>query len=655
MTPAHAGGSDVLEVAQRESESQQPMAPSDFDMKRAVGLAVAFVAGCVILRIDTAYAARHPTNGPVFHLFWVAQLIVLIPVTMRLFDAKTRRPERLALLCAFSLFEFVPKLLRDPGGPIFHDELSHWIQSEQISRAGRPFLFNSLLTILRVFPGLHTLASALHSIADVSTWHVALVIVAVAHVLVTVAVWHLVERTTHSTRIASVGALFYAFNPGFMFFDSQFAYESLAIVFFAWGVALAMSLDHPFRLERRRMGGILVTAAVVVAACVITHHLTSYFLCIALSLMALGALLRRRANRATEPRGMLVLLACIAIASASLWLRFAASSTLDYLSPHLSGGISQVFRLIQREQSARRLFKQSPVPAYERIATFLVPALLFAFVVGAMLELRRRWRTLPGRVLGLIAFGTLYFASLPTMFTGENEGARRSWTFLYLGLTVLLAPVFVKAFDRIARRFSRLGAGAVAVILAATFLAGNVTVQANAEARFPGPYEYGSDSRSITPELTASAEWLKQEAGAGNNVVAARDNGLAFGSFGEQQVSRASAGFPVWQLYFDRGLPSKQLLDELRTSKYRYLVVDRRMAEAHPLTGVYFVDGEPAAVSDNTPPVAALNKLDDLPWLAKIYSTDNLRIYRFAFSNLNACPALEALSPSLYPGCRKPK
>jgi len=78
------------------------------------------------------------------------------------------------------------------------------------------------------------------------------------------------------------------------------------------------------------------------------------------------------------------------------------------------------------------------------------------------------------------------------------------------------------------------------------------------------------------------------------------------------------------------------LLRELRTSNYRYMVVDRRMARYLPRIGVYFEPDEPEAFRRKTPPpLTALDRYDRLPWTIPVYQSDNLAIYRFDFASLD--------------------
>ena len=84
--------------------------------------------------------------------------------------------------------------------------------------------------------------------------------------------------------------------------------------------------------------------------------------------------------------------------------------------------------------------------------------------------------------------------------------------------------------------------------------------------------------------------------------------------------------------------PSPALLDGMRQGAPRYLIVDTRMSEQLPLTGVYFAPEEPGARTYTAPvPRKALDKYALMPWAIQIYASDHYRIYRLDLKRLAAC------------------
>ena len=617
---------------------------------------VGLLAGVPLVAAAYAMAALGPENDSIhFDVFWVGLLLFVVPATLRLCDAATARGERLAIVAATGLFFYLPKFLRNPTAPLFQDELAHWHQAETVYHTGQPFAPNPIISIIGSFPGLPALTAALHDLSGLSTVGVGLVMLLALHVISLVGIFVLAERCTGSPRVAGLAALIYSLNPGYMFFDTMYAYESPAIVLYIWVlVAVAGLQDETGGLSRGlAWGGV---GLVLAAACIVTHHLSALVMLATLLLISLAtAIDARRASHSSRPHtveavtrrrtALLTALFTGAVAvGAALWLGAVAAPLVHYLAPS-AAGLGDALRLLGREGSgARTLFAGSTTPVYERVCAYLTPIVALAgAAAGLWLLWRRGWwnrYTAAGRAIAL--YGLLYFPSLPLLLTRSgNEGARRSWSFTYVGLSLLVAPAipavlggasrqYQGARGRSARLLAHLAQGAIPALIAVV-LVGNVTAHVNELYRFPGPFVYGSDTRSTTPELLALARWLDRTQGNGRRIVADRFSGLPLAAFGGAWTATASPQFPLWQLYFQDRQPSAVLLQELRSAGYGYIVVDRRMSRALPRIGIYFDPLEPAAYAHATPPpVSALIQYEQKPWATTIYQSDNLAVYRLS-------------------------
>jgi hypothetical protein len=245
--------------------------------------------------------------------------------------------------------------------------------------------------------------------------------------------------------------------------------------------------------------------------------------------------------------------------------------------------------------------------------------------------------------LSLLLLGSLYFpASLLILTPSGAEGARRSWAFSYLGIALVVAPVIGAALDKARQSVGRRGtvvAGAGLLAVTTVLLVGNVAAGMNPSYRFPGPPVYGSDTRAASPEMMAAAAWLNRTEGRHLRIVADRYSGLIFGSYGEQDPVTGSGAFPTYDLYLAQpGRPvPRQLLSQLESWRFGYLVVDRRMALEVPDINIYFETNEPIPHDDRPAfTLAQLTKFDSLPWTIKIYDSGNIAIYRFDFGALGA-------------------
>jgi hypothetical protein len=588
----------------------------------ACGLWLALAAGGAGVAYAYVSAARGGGNA-YFTIFWVGMIAFLVPAAIRIVSAAAGRGERLALVAAVGLFEYLPKLFRDPTSPLYADELAHWRQAEAVRHTGKLFAANPLIPVIQGYPGLHAVTAALGELSGLSTWNTAEVLLASLHALTLVGIFLIAERVGRSVRAGAIAALIYAVAPNYMFFNSQFSYESLAIVLAIWSlVCVVVAHDEDRCAGSRRVW--LGLAGLLALATVATHHLSSYVLVLLFAAVALVHTLRRPREALGLTRELWLLTAVGALAALA-WALLVAPDVGGYLGQPIQGAVKNVGSLLGGGQQPRALFKGSGVPIYERVSAFLAPALA-ALAAGAALLRIRRERDYRPLTLVFCGLAVAYFASLPFILTAAgSESGRRSWAFSYVGLAVIVAPMI----ERLLREPRRLIVPLAVLLAFVAVLVGNVSADLNVAYRFPGPYLYGSDTRSLTGELRAATTWLATSQGTGLRVVADRYSGLSFGSFGDEWVPSASAGFPVWELYSSDGHPSKRLISELESSDWRYLVVDKRMAQFEPLVGVYFSSAEPAALHVTTTDLAAL---DSAPWLIKLWDSGNIEIFRFDFA-----------------------
>jgi hypothetical protein len=612
-------------------------------MLSALAWPVGLLAGALLIDGAYAYAATVFGGQTHFHLFWIGVLLFIVPAALRLCQTDVARAERLAIVAFTGLFDFLPTFLRSPQHPIFFDELAHWRQANVVYDTGRLFQPNPMVSMSQYFPGLQALTASLRDLSGLPTFPLGLILPALLHVIALLGVFVIVERLGHSAHSAGLAAFIYSLNPSFMFFDSQYAYESLAIVLFIWVIAALLTVQEAGG-ERSHQAAWFGAGLILAGACIVTHHLSTYILVVVLLLMAVVTTVRTvRGHESARTAVLTWAFALLVTAASAAWLIVVSPGVVDYLVQPLASSVVEIVRMLHHEEHARTLFALGATPRYEQVCAFLSPVIV-ATGAAVGLSLLRRQRLHTSAAPTLILFGLGYFLSAPFMLTEYgNEGARRSWAFTYVGLAVLTAPVIPPLLQRVARwpAAGRTAVRAATVALLCVVLVGNVSASVNELYRFPGPYVYGSDTRSLNGELLQTVDWMKTTQGTGQDVVADRYSGLALASFGLEWPAEGSRAFPLWQLYFSVHLPGAALLQQIQHAQYRYLVIDKRMARYLPRVGVYFERGEPNAITRTTPPpAAALDKYETLPWVIKIYQSDNLEIYRFNLAVLHVRPAL---------------
>lgn len=593
-------------------------------------------AGAALVALSERVAATD-AGSMHFLIFWAGMFAFTIPLCVRLCRSACGQLEHAALLCTLALFDALPKWLRSPDHLLFYDELAHWRQSDATIARGTLFLPNPMVPIVKAYPGLHALTAVLHALSGLSSYQIALLLLVLLHALALQGVYALIWTLVRAARPAAIGALLYSTNPGFLYFDAMFAYESLAIVLFIWTIVCVARAEQ--REARSQRAIWLAPALALGLACIVTHHLSSYMLAL-VCLLICGCALRLRLRGYIAARECLPLwcfTGCLVLATV-LWTVGVAGAVAGYLGPEVQQSLHDLPRLFGAPALHRTLFAASTTPSYERWAALLSPAIAGLGALVALGHLARSRVRLGACGQGLVLLGLLYFASFPLLLTaGGNEAARRSWSFIYLGLAVLLAfPAdrLLRAAERRTRRRRRLARSGLC-LCCMILLVGNVAMNTNEVYRFPGPVVVGSDARTLTAELLAGATWFRTAMGPNRPLIADRDDALAFAAFGDAWIATGWSGLPIWQLYLSADPPSGALLRTLQRDRYDYLVVDPRIAQALPRIGYYIARDEPRSGTRRTPPPAtALSRYARLPWAIEVYSSDTLAIYRLDYAAL---------------------
>jgi hypothetical protein len=600
-----------------------------------------------VAAVVQAYQIAETTvsNVSEFAWFWIGILLIELPLAGLIVRRATAKNVRIALLTLYGLVSYLPKLLRNPGSPVYHDEFAHWVETYKIVSTGKLFQPNAIISIISQYPGLHAATAALVNFTGLTIWQSGLLLLIVFHAALVLGIYFLAQAMGFSNRTASLSALLYCLNSSFLYFDTQYAYESMAITLVVW------TLIAYVRAIRSPVGGGLigwcVLTVVLSAGGVITHHLSTFCLILIMLLisLALSVPWLLRGQDWTRPTATAWCLTLITALMAGAWFHFTAPSTLSYLSPYLGAGLSQLMQAATGAGSARQLFGASLSPPWEQKSAYLLVVFAIFLAAGGLLLIRawiKRGRLPQGRRRTLvIAFGLLgliYFPSTVFILSPSGaEGARRSWAFTWIGLSMLIGPAVIMLLDwtgRVVSRWKRVGLRAGLLTALAIALVGGTAAGLDASYRFPGPFLFGSDARSVSPELLAMSRWFTGQYGAGNKVVADRYTALIIDSYGLQRTAVASKGFPVYNLYLakpEAAIEPAYLLFDLSLSKYTYLIVDARMAYNIPELGVYFTSNDPDSArpqGNRSPYYGRLAKFNTIQWAVKVFQSDNYSVYR---------------------------
>jgi hypothetical protein len=596
-------------------------------------LAVAAALGLLLVALGND-AARDSSSTLQQGLFWVGLVLIYAPIAFRLISSAPGREERIALVLTLATALFAVKLLRSPTGFTRFDELGWWRATHDVLSTGGAFSHNPIVVSTSGFPGLSTVTAALSELSGLSVFHAGLLIIGIARVVLTLALFLFLERTIGSARAAGIGVAVYACNPSFLYFDAQFGYESLGLMLAI--VLLLATLRWSDRSERRRPEALPGTVGVLVVLSlmlVITHHMTTLAALLFCAVWTAAILVLNRGRRDDYTSEWLAgpgLPTALIGVGALLWFALVAGGvTLTELGGVFSGMLDSLLNLITGGSGSKQLFSGSgqsePMAARALVVASVIPPLV-AIALG-VLKMWQEEEDDPLRV-SLAGVAVLYPVTLGLRITlASSETSQRASEFVFIGVS-FLAATLIAEWDWTRRSLRRLG-GLLAItgVATITFLGGFIIGELQA-TRQPGPYLVGAEDRSITSEGIAAARFASAHLPPRSRILADRTNATLLGSYGELD--------PVFGRYADISIPRVLFGGEFDRADRRvvhgqslaYVVVDRRLSRELPLIG-YYVESDEEGAFERRRPIAieSLRKFESVPGVSKVYSNGPISIY----------------------------
>ena len=440
-------------------------------------------------------------------------MLIFAPIVFRLFVIQTLdRRERLGLLLVLQVLLYFVTMLQYPLAFSSFDEFAHWRTAQDIAATGHLFQDNSLLTISPIYPGLEIVTNAVSDLTGLSTLTLSgRIVVGFAHLLLALALYLLFERVTGSARLAGIAAALYMTNPHYVFFDAQYAYESIALPMAVFVLFVAARAVHLGDTLRTRLG-FIIAAIIGVWTVVVMHHLTSYALMGFLLLWMLASLLRSRRTWDSVSLGIFVLLG---LASVAFWLVYTQSRALGYLGPVVTSAVHQLQLILAGEAATRQLFHDyggDVTPLWQRVmASGSVGLILVGIVPGLFWIWRNR---VNAAVLALAVWALLYVPSQALRLSQAGiEVADRATEFVFLGLATVLAIGMTQVRPDVLTR--RVAIWALSILATVLFIGGIVAGSGPDWERFPGPFLVSADARSLTQEGISAAAMGQCQSGSG--------------------------------------------------------------------------------------------------------------------------------------------
>jgi hypothetical protein len=596
---------------------------------RSGWLSALLLACAGLLVVAVAFAGGRSEEGWASPVFWAGLLIIYAPISFCLLGSRAGSRERLALVLGLVLLLYAMKVIQNPTGFAYHDELGQLQGANAVMQSGHLYLHNPIVKAYSYFPALDVATTSIASISGLSVFTSGLILIGVSRVILMSALFFFLARVTGSGRVAGIGALIYAANPNFVFFDAQFSYESLAIPLAMTTLLVTASAKGDSHEDR-----IPIAIAVLLAAgTILAHHLTSYFLVGALVIWAAAQCVERGFGLIrTSP---VIWIAGFSLILNLLWWVLAGHEAGNQIGGVLSGAASGLWHVVTGAGGAKAPFTAAaghPPPPLERyVGIASVAALLLLLPIGLFATYRSRFGRPALVVLGLAALA--YPATLALRLTeAGTETSNRASEFVFLGLGAAIglafllwvAPRMAPSGKRRTGRVWLVQAGLTA--LGALLFVGGITVGWTRDSVVPGGFQVGAGMRSVDAVGIEAARWARVHLPADSGMLADWTNKGLMAAYGGQDPQGGDIhGKPVGAIFLGSTLEPWQrtMIEE---DKLTYLVVDSRLARELPVSGRYFDSGNPEVAH---PRITAsdLAKFAEVDGLQKIYSGGGLAIY----------------------------
>ena len=553
-------------------------------------------------------------------MFYAGLLLLVLPSGMRLVLPGAEGTERVSLVALLALGLFLCKVVHDPLGFSGYDEYLHWRTAQDIMTTGTVFTPNTLLHVSPYYPGLELVTTAVANITSLPVFAAGMICLAASRLVFLLSLFFFFAMASGSTRVAGIACLIYMTNPNFLYFDSQFGYETLALPLAALVLYLLARRSHS---GPARWAGLTLIAIVTLASVVVTHHVTSAMLAGFLVLWAITGYVLRRRERAHP--GRMAVLAVLAIAA---WTLIVATVTISYLGSALTSTLADLIHLIAGDIASRSFFTAPSgvaAPLWERLVGSGSAVLVLLLLPVGLYVVWTRYRANP--VVVALAVATLaYPATLAARLSPyAAQVASRTPEFLFIGIGLVVGLALVR-LSFTGRRAYVQGAAVAAVM--AVLLIGGVIVGLPGWARIAGPYLVSADGRSVESEGIAAAQWTRDVLGPDNVMVADRVNAFLMATYGGQNlITTYETRLPVRRVFLGReGPAARQVIAE---GGIEYMVIDRRLSTAPPTIGYYFDRGERRLLADPGKPLdpQVLGEWDGQSDVSRIFDGGDIQLY----------------------------
>jgi hypothetical protein len=579
--------------------------------------------------------------------FYPGILLIFVPTTARIITPFPSRIERICLVSIAWINCFLLKVLTAPLYFFLYDEFLHWRTENDIIKTHHLFTINSLLPVSPFYPGLEIITNAFCSLSGLDVFHSALILIGIARLMLALTLFAINEQLFRSARTASIATIFYMVNQHFLFFASQYAYESLALplaltvflvmapyqslstqlnqlnaavnakIFLPASIAATMEADR--KEVRSDRYAITLLSFMILASVTVSHHATDFFI---IGLLMLWAGVHRFLRLSGLFSSSLTWLGVGGLAFAIGWINYPGNTVV----PYLSGFLSTIFAHAGKHFAGGASVNSYAPMTWEKNLALYTTYFLLAIMPFGWLCIWQRYRSNSLALMqGLVSMGLHASQVLRTSDNGIQLADRASAT-LFVSVGTIMA-VFITQFWPV-RQLRWFHVCLIVGVMTILYMDGYISSGGSGYGSPPTPYVVGADSRSLEMQGIEAAKWSAIYLGSNNHIGTDRTNQLLMGTFGDQRIiDTIQDHIDVSPIFFSLPLDAESR-ELLQRGQIRYLVVDRRLSESLPAVGVYFEKGEPGAMMHATPiNIKALMKFDTMPNVNKVFDGGAMVIF----------------------------
>jgi hypothetical protein len=580
------------------------------------------------------------TGYPSPEVFYVSLCLVFLPSASVILSRRATKMARIGFVLYMALALLATRYMLYPTMFAFHDEIIHEWNVIAINKTHHLFSSNALLPVTPYYPGLEIATSAVEQLTGLPLHAAATVVLFLLRVVMTLGLIQIFQMISGNVLISTMGAVIYVVNPQYLYFNSEFSYQTAAL-------PLCFFCIYVFSIRSRRLGiwGLAPSAAVA-ASVAVSHHLTSVALVVTLWTWYLYTRIKKR------PEPNLALFAILSTFAIVAWTWVASKEVIPYITGIVQKNIGGITGLLGGA-TGHKLFSDSAgdkAPEWEVLLSLASILLICLTMLPAGWYVFKRRRLLSAASLTLATAAALYpIVPAGHLAAATGEAADRASGFIFVGLAFILASwwhsphvqrLYSAARERLSdasRRYRPSGQfrmpriGWLLILALTICFAGDVVDGSGPNWAYgPGVYLVSADNRSVDQLALQAAYWEGQHLPAGSHVFSDRENAALAQTYGGvDPLTSLSNGIREGVVSLLLLSPSTIYDTQIACdSGVQFLIADQRLSTSLPHLGIYIDSGEYLLGSRTAPPpTSALVKFDGTPGAERIFDNGAIRIY----------------------------